>query len=174
MVWNSVFSEFNLYSALLDREGNIWLGTVSQGLYKIEQASPNQSCTGNQSSEYIVVEPNVDFWGITTDHSKFWLLSQSGVLYTMSPEDNVTTKIEITNTDNDAKHQLQDKNNWDIIIDNDGNPWVASDEGVKIYSYDENKQQLDVEKTIVFGVRGSSLMKQQPRMVVNQQATRQN
>ena len=54
----------------------------------------------------------------------------------MSPEDNVTTKIEITNTDNDAKHQLQDKNNWDILSIMTETR-VASDEGVKIYSYDE-------------------------------------
>ena len=97
----------------------------------------------------------MDFWGITTDNRKFWLLSQSGVLYTMSPEDNVTTKIDFANTDNDAKHQLQDKKYWDIIIDNDGNPWVASDEGVKIYSYDENKQQLTLKKQLFSDLRGS-------------------
>lgn len=116
----------NIQSLLVDREGNLWIGTVSSGLNKLNTSTGRISHYFNQPSNPHSLVDNRIIYLYEDNAGVIWVGTNNGVNKFDRIKQNFTTFRHIEN--NPAS--LASSNIWSLYEDENNVFWVGTDYGI--------------------------------------------
>ncbi len=138
---NDIFYSLNdsfVLSVLKDRNDTIWLGTYTGGIHKYNPENENVKHFKSIPHSDISLSDDM-IWAIHESlDGKIWIATQSGGVNLYDPISGEFT------------HFLKDtsQNIWDMTFDSENRLWLATSEGMKVYSVDKNNKKLLLVKNI--------------------------
>ncbi len=143
-----IFKSSNLATNVTeDSKGNLWIGTLSSGLYKY---SKNRAILENiikLDTNQSIGFPDFVSKIIEDDRLNLWIISDSG----LSVKSLADGKFKTIETFSDNKRKYASYNALDIIQDRYSNFWLGSSEGlfkIKLSSFDDSST-VDLNSLVV-------------------------
>jgi signal transduction histidine kinase/ligand-binding sensor domain-containing protein len=125
---SGVFGVGNLpQSFAFDRDGGLWLATLTAGLYRLDVRAPVFHFASSQSSPPIALDNDFVTTLAEGPDSSLWVGTLRGGAYRLTAPNNVVQSIR---HDRRAPASLPSDEVWKIVVDDDGTVWIATAAGL--------------------------------------------
>ncbi len=145
-----------VYAITQDRNGNFWLGTRGNGLFKMSKSKQGKfriERYAHDSSDSFSISANDIFHILVDSKGRIWVATYGGGVNLVEERGGKTAFLSVNNYFKNNKAMSSLRKIRTLLEDKEGQIWAGTTEGLMSISYDEGKKDIH---TVVYRKEANS------------------